>query len=29
MPEVDAVVGTTAYEDIAEVASRILQGQKT
>ncbi len=28
MPEVDAVVGTTAYEDIAEVASRILQGQK-
>ncbi len=29
MPEVDAVIGTTAYESIAEVIKQILQGQKT
>ncbi len=27
MPEVDAVVGTTAYEGIADVADRILEGE--
>ena len=29
MPEVDAVIGTTAYESIAEVMKQLLQGQKT
>lgn len=28
LPEVDAIVGTAAYEDIAEVADEILAGQK-
>ena len=28
MPEVDAVIGTTAYESVAEIAKQILQGQK-
>lgn len=28
MPEVDAVIGTTAYEDIVEVAERVLNGEK-
>ncbi|MEA4972019.1 MAG: 30S ribosomal protein S12 methylthiotransferase RimO [Candidatus Metalachnospira sp.] len=28
MPEVDAVIGTTAYESVAEVADRILNGEK-
>ena len=28
MPEVDAILGTTAYEEIAEIAKRILQGEK-
>lgn len=28
MPEVDAVIGTTAYEAVAEVAKRILAGEK-
>lgn len=27
LPEVDAVVGTAAYEDIAEVAARVLDGE--
>ena len=26
MPEVDAVIGTTAYESVADVADRILDG---
>ena len=26
MPEVDAVIGTTAYEDIFEVSERVLNG---
>lgn len=28
MPEIDAVIGTTAYESVAEVANRVLQGEK-
>ncbi|NLK37927.1 MAG: 30S ribosomal protein S12 methylthiotransferase RimO [Epulopiscium sp.] len=28
MPEVDAVIGTASYEAIAEVAERLLQGEK-
>lgn len=28
MPEVDAVIGTTAYESVAEAADRILGGEK-
>lgn len=28
MPEVDAVIGTTAYEAVADVAKRILTGEK-
>ncbi len=28
MPEVDAILGTTAYEEIAEIAGRILYGEK-
>ena len=28
MPEVDAVVGTTAYESIVEAAEKILEGDK-
>ena len=29
MPEVDAVIGTTAYESVADVADRILDGEKS
>lgn len=29
MPEVDAVIGTTAYESVADVADRILGGEKS
>ena len=29
MPEVDAVIGTTAYESVADVADRILNGEKS
>ena len=28
MPEVDAVIGTTAYEEIADIANRVLQNEK-
>ena len=28
MPEVDAVIGTTAYEEVADAADRILEGEK-
>lgn len=28
MPEVDAIIGTTAYESVAEIAEKVLQGQK-
>lgn len=28
MPEVDAVIGTTAYESVADIADRILEGEQ-
>ena len=28
MPEVDAIIGTTAYEQVADIADRILAGEK-